>query len=184
VKPDIKLDTINCTTRYGNGGSRIKPEAFELRVLLEIRLEIIKAILTRLGNKNMVPAGRFIPYELVQTIRADVYKNMLRMQNEFLTNYQTIPVFGIAAQAFKHVFNTFDDDGHERQTTAHNYIVANDSIQGIEFTNRAANLDKLFILSDATGILTNGAFVDNALKELFKSGAIPSKSIHQHFNPP
>jgi hypothetical protein len=183
VKPDIKLEATTRTVGYGNGDGRIKTEAFEIRVPMEIRLEI-KEILTRLGNKNSVPEGRFIPYGLVQTVGAEVYKKMLRMQNEFLTNFRMIPVFGITTKALQHVFNTFDEDGQERQTTVQNYILARDCIRGIETTNRAEDLGKIFIISDVEGILPARAFVDTVIKELFESGAVPDELIHPKFNPP
>jgi hypothetical protein len=100
-KPDIKLEAITRTIGVGNGDGRIKTEAFEIRVPLEIRL-MIKEILTRLGTKNAIPDGRFIRYRLVQTIGAEVYKKMLRMQNDFLANFRMIPVFGITPKALQH----------------------------------------------------------------------------------
>jgi hypothetical protein len=112
VKLDIKLEVTTRTVRYGNGDGRIKTEAFEIRVPMEIRLEI-KEILTCLGNKNSVPEERFLPYGLVQTMGTEVYKKMLRMQNNFLTNFRMIPVFGITPKALQHVFNTFDNDEQE-----------------------------------------------------------------------
>jgi hypothetical protein len=72
-RPDINLEVVPCTIRYGNGPGPIKMDAFEIRVPLEIRLEI-KEILTRLGSKEQIPDGRFIPYGLVQTVGAEVYK--------------------------------------------------------------------------------------------------------------
>jgi hypothetical protein len=66
-QPDIKLEAITHTIGFGNGDGRIKTEAFEIRVPLEICL-MIKEILTQLGTKNAIPDGRFIPYGLVQTI--------------------------------------------------------------------------------------------------------------------
>jgi hypothetical protein len=81
-KPDIKLEATTRTIGFGNGDGRIKTEAFKIRVPIEIRL-MIKEILTRLGTKNAIPDGRFIPYGLVQTVGAEVYKKMLRMQNDF-----------------------------------------------------------------------------------------------------
>jgi hypothetical protein len=131
LKPEIKVEAVTRTIGYGNGDGRIKTEAFELRVPLEIRLDI-KEILTRLGNKNAVPEGRFIPYGLVQTVGAEVYKKMLRLQNDFLTNFRMIPVFGITPQALQHIFNTFEEDGTERQMTVQNFILSKECIHGIE----------------------------------------------------
>jgi hypothetical protein len=71
-QPDIKLEEITRTIGYGNGDGRIKTEAFEIQVPLEIRQEI-KEIMTRLGNNGGMPAGRYIPYGLVQTVGAEVY---------------------------------------------------------------------------------------------------------------
>jgi hypothetical protein len=141
VKPDIELEETTRTVGYGYGNGRIKTEAFEIRVPMEIRIEI-KEILTCLGKKNSVPEGRFIPYGLVQTVGAEVYKKLLRMQNGFLMNFRMIPVFGITPKALKHVFNTYDDDDQERQMTVQNYIVARDCIRGIEMTNRAEDPGK------------------------------------------
>jgi hypothetical protein len=82
-QPDIKLEAITHMIRFVNGNGRIKTETFEIQVPLEICL-MIKEILTHLGTKNKIPDGRFIPYGL------EVYKKMLRMQNEFLTNFWCI----------------------------------------------------------------------------------------------
>lgn len=76
AKPAIKLEVVSRTLGCGNGDGRIKTEAFEIRVPLEIRVEI-KEIMTRLGSKDSIPKGRFIPYGLVQTVGAEVYKKMM-----------------------------------------------------------------------------------------------------------
>jgi hypothetical protein len=141
LSPDIKLEIIS---RYGNGDSRIKTEAFEIRVPLEIRLDI-KEILNRLGNKDLFPSGRFIPYGLVQTVGAEVYKKILRMQNDFLTNFRMIPVFGITPQALKHVFNTFDEAGIERQMTVQNFILSKSCVHGIELPTEPPTLGNFSI---------------------------------------
>jgi hypothetical protein len=110
---------------------------------------------------------------------------MLRLQNNFLTNFRMIPVFGITPQALQHIFNTFEEDGTERQMTVQNFILTKDCIHGIETTNRAKDLGKLFLISDATGIIAARAFVDTVIKELFETpDAIPPELIHPNFNPP
>jgi hypothetical protein len=85
-QPDIKLEVISRTVGYGKGDGRIKTKAFEIRVPLEIRQEI-KEIMTSLGNSGGMPAGMYILYGLVQTVGAEVYKKMLRLQNDYLTNF-------------------------------------------------------------------------------------------------
>jgi hypothetical protein len=184
LKPEIKLEAVTRTIGCGNGDGRIKTEAFELRVPLEIRLDI-KEILTRLGNKNAIPEGRFILYGLVQTVGAEVYKKMLHLQNDYLTNFRMIPVFGITPQAIKHIFNTFEEDGTEQQMTIQNSILSKECIHGIETTNRAKDLGKLFLISDAIGIIAARAFVDTVIKEIFETpDTIPPELIHPNFNPP
>jgi hypothetical protein len=71
--PDITLEAITHTVGFGNGDSRIKTKAFEIRVPLEIRLTI-KEILTRIATKDDIPDGPYIPYGLIQTVGAKVYK--------------------------------------------------------------------------------------------------------------
>jgi hypothetical protein len=110
---------------------------------------------------------------------------MLRMQNDYLTNFRMIPVFGIILQALKHVFNSFDAAGTEHQTAIHKFVLAHDSVRGIETTNQAAYLEKLLILSDAKGILAARTFVDTVIKEIFETpDATPPELIHSNFNPP
>ena len=181
--PDIKLDAITRTIGHGNGDGRVKTEAFEIRVPLEIRL-IIKEILTRLATQDEIPDGRFIPYGLVQTVGEAVYKKMLCMQNEFLTAFRMIPVFGLTPTLLQQFFNTFNDDGEEHQTTVQHYILSQKSIASMETTNRANDLGKIFLISDAAHILDARAFVDNVIPELFASGVITPELIHPNFNPP
>ena len=73
IKLDIKLEVYARTIGYRNDEGRIKTEAFEIRVPLAIRL-LIKEILTRLGDQDAIPEGRFIPYGLVQSVGSKVYK--------------------------------------------------------------------------------------------------------------
>ena len=183
IKPDIKLEAVARTIGFGNGESRIKTEAFEIRVPLAIRL-LIKEILTRLGTHNALPEGRFIPYGLVQSVGSEVYKKMLRMQNIFLTNFRTIPVFGILPQALHHVINVDGPDGTQRQMTVQHFLTSQPSIHGIETTNRANDLGKIFVKSDANNILNARAFIDSVIKELYASGSIPPALILDAFNPP
>jgi hypothetical protein len=183
ANPDIKLEVISRTVGYGNGDSRVKTEAFEIRVPLEIRVEI-KEIITRLGIKHLIPKGVFIPYGLVQTVGAEVYKTMLRRQNEYLLNFRIVPVFGITPQALANEIAFEQNDGNEVQMTLQNYILSQEGVKGVETTNRAADLGKLFILSDTAGINSARAFVDNTIKELYESGTISPDFIHKDFNPP
>jgi hypothetical protein len=88
---------------FGNGAGRIKTHTFEIRVPLEIHLEI-KEILTRLDSKELIPDDRFIPYDLVQTVGTQVYKKMLQMQN-FLEDFCMVPVFSITPHALEHIIN-------------------------------------------------------------------------------
>ena len=183
LKPDIKLEAVARTIGFGNGDSRIKTEAFEIRVPLAIRL-IIKEIMTRLGNAASLPTGRFIPYGLVQSVGSDVYKKMLVMQNVFLANFRTIPVFGLTPNALNHVINIDETDGTRRPMTVKQFILSQPSIHGLETTNRADDLGKVFVKSDATNILNARAFVDTVIKQLYESGAIPQEMILEAFNPP
>jgi hypothetical protein len=80
-----------------------------------------------LGTKEKIPVGRFIPYGLVQTVGAEVYKKMLRMQNDYLTNFRLVPVFGITPQALRHVIQVEFNDDTERHMTVKNFILAKDA---------------------------------------------------------
>jgi hypothetical protein len=182
VPPIIKLEVVARTIGFGNGANRITTEAFEIRVPIEIRIEI-KEIVTRLGTKNQIPNGRFIPYGLAQTVGAEVHKNMLRLQNDFLANFRLVPVFGITPNALKHVIAIHTDAGAQ-QMTLQAFILAQGSIRGIETTNRAADLGKVFLISDDEGIVQARGFVDNVIKELYASEAIAPELIHPDFNPP
>jgi hypothetical protein len=104
---------------------------------------------------------------------------MLRMQNEFLTNFRIVPVFGITPQALLHVISVDYDDGTTRQMTLQNFILAKPSILGLKTTNRAADLGKLFLISNAAGILDTQSFVDTVLKELYESPYTPLNSSTQ-----
>jgi hypothetical protein len=178
----IKLEAISRTIGYGNGDARIKTKAFEIRVRLEIRIEI-KEIMMRLGTNAKIPPGRFIPYGLVQTVGVEVYKKMLCTQNDFLTNFRIVPVFGIIPQALEHMITVEFDDETERHMTVNNFILAKDCIKGVETTNRANDLGKVFLLSDATGIFEARTFVDSVMKQLYESGRTPQDMIHPNFNP-
>jgi hypothetical protein len=183
IQPDIKLEVNTRTIGYGNGDTRIKTEAFEIRVPIEIRLEI-KEIMTRLGSKNLIPAGVFVPYGLAQTVGVEVYKKLLRMQNEYLTNFRIIPVFGITPQALQHVIQIEHNNTPLRSMTLQHFILSTSSVLGLETTNRAADLGKLFLISDASSIIEARCFVDTTLKELYESGVIPAELILPNFNPP
>ena len=184
VRPDIKLEAYARTIGYGNGEGRIKTEAFEIRVPLPIRL-IIKEILTRLGTQDAMPEGRFIPYGLVQSVGSDVYKKMIRMQNVFLTNFRTIPVFGILPRALEHIIKIDNNDGTSNHMSLRQYITQQPSINGIETTNRAADLGKLFIKSDAFNILNARAFIDDVIPQLYATAdVIPPAMVLEAFNPP
>ena len=116
IKPDIKLEVVSRTIGYGNGDTRIKTEAFEIRVPLEIRQEI-KELMTRLGNNGGMPAGHYISYGLVQTVGEEVYKKMLRLQNDYLTNFRLIPLFGISPLALLHQITVDYSDGPPHQSS-------------------------------------------------------------------
>ena len=184
IKPDIKLETISRNIGFGNGETRIKTEAFEIRVPLEIRL-IIKEIMTRLGTQNALPEGRFIPYGLVQSVGSEVYKQMIRMQNVFLTNFRTIPVFGILPSALQHIIKINEpSDDTPRNMTLLQFLTSQPSIHGLEITNRSEDLGKFFIKSDARNILNARAFIDNVIPQLYESGSILPEMILDAFNPP
>jgi hypothetical protein len=174
-RPDIKLEVVARNIGYGNGPGRIKTDAFEIRVPLEIRLEI-KEILTRLGSKEKIPDGRFIPYGLVQTAGAEVYKNMLRMQNQFLEDFRMIPIFGIIPTALEHIINVDFTDGTKHNLPVREFLLMQEGIKRIETTNRSDDLGKHFLISDAAGILQARAFVDTVIKQLYESGNIPPRS--------
>ena len=143
LKPDIKLEVLARHLGYGNGPDRIKTDAFEIRVPIEIRIEI-KEILTRLGNNGTFPEGHFIPYGLTQTVGADVHKQMIRMQNDFLRNFRVIPVFGLLPSALAHKIAVNNDDKTQTIQTVEEFIKAQPSIHGIELTNRSTDLGKIF----------------------------------------
>jgi hypothetical protein len=172
IKPDIKLEAMARIIGFRNGEARIKTEAFEICVPLAIQL-VIKEIMTRLGTKNSLPEGHFIPYGLVQSVGSDVYKKMIIMQNVYLTNFRTIPIFGLLPQALHHVIYIDSPDGTRRPMTVQQFITSQPSIHGMETTNRANDLGKVFLKSDATNIHNARAFVDSVIKELCKSGSIP-----------
>jgi hypothetical protein len=172
-RPDIKLEVVTCTIGYGNGPGRIKTNAFQICVPLKIRLEI-KEILTQLGSKEQIPDGRFIPYGLIQTVGAEVYKKMLRMQNQFLEDFRMIPIFGITPTALEHIINVDFTDGTKQNLPVREFLLMQEGIKGIETTNRSDNLGKHFLLFDAAGILQAHAFLDTVIKQLYESGNIPT----------
>jgi hypothetical protein len=56
-KPVLKLEVVARSIGFGNGDTRIKTDAFEVRIPIEIRIPI-KEILTRLGNQGLIgPRG-------------------------------------------------------------------------------------------------------------------------------
>jgi hypothetical protein len=118
----------------------------------------------RLGTNVKILSGRFIPYGLVQTVGAKVYKKVLRMQNDFLTNFRIVPVFGIIPQAWQLMITVEFNDGTERHMTVKNFILAKDCIKGIETMNRANYVGKVFLLSDPIGIFEARTFVDSVIK--------------------
>ena len=183
IKPELKLEAICRTIAFGNGDDRIKTEAFEIRVPLPIRL-VIKEIMTRLGNQNILPQGRFIPYGLVQSVGSDVYKKMIRMQNAYLSNFRHIPVFGLLPQALNHTITVDSAAENPRRMTVQQFITSQASIHGLETTNRTDDLGKVFLKTDATHILEARAFVDNVVKQLYESGTIPLEMILPAFSPP
>ena len=184
LKPDIKLEVLARHLGYGNGPDRIKTDAFEIRVPIEIRIEI-KEILTRLGNNGTFPEGRFIPYGLTQTVGADVHKQMIRMQNDVLRNFRVIPVFGLLPSALAHNIAVNNDDKTQTIQTVEEFIKAQPSIHGIELTNRSTDLGKIFFKSDSANILQARDFVDRVLKGLYATpDSIPDHMILPNFNPP
>ena len=183
LKPEIRLEVMARHIGFGNGDARIKTDAFEIRVPLEIRIEI-KEILTRLGNKGTIPEGRFIPYGLAQTVGANVHKQMIRMQNDFLRNFRVIPVFGLLPSALSHEITLTNEDDTETRQTVEQFIVSQPSIHGIEITNRTQDLGKIFFKSDAANILQARDFVDNVIKQLYESNEIPEDKRLAQFNPP
>ena len=181
---DLKLEIVTRTIGFGNGAGRLKTDAYEVCVPLAIRLEI-KEILIRLGSKDLIPDGRFIPYGLAQTAGTEVYKNMLRLQNIYLGDFRLVPVFGLTHQALDHVINVdFTEDGNQRPMTVREFILMQPGIKRIESTNRSDDLGKQFLISDAAGILQARAFVDTVIKQLYESGNIPTAYILEQFNPP
>ena len=62
-KPEIKLKVIVCHLGFGKGDDRIKTDSFEIRLSMEMRIEI-EEILTHLRNNGTLPEGGFIPYGL------------------------------------------------------------------------------------------------------------------------
>jgi hypothetical protein len=97
---EIKLEVIACNIAFGNGKAHIKTAAFEVQVPLGIHIQV-KEILTRLGSKGLIPEGHFVLYGLTQLVGANVHKQMIRMQNDFLADFR-IPVFGLIPAALAH----------------------------------------------------------------------------------
>jgi hypothetical protein len=176
LKPEIKLEVIARHVGFGNGNDRIKTDAFEIRVPIEIRIEI-KEILTRLGNKGTLPEGRFIPYGLAQSVGTNVHKQMIRMQNDFLLNFCVIPVFGLLPSALSHEITISNKDQTNTRQTIEQFITSQPCIHGIEITNRTHGLGKLFFKSDSANILQSRAFVDTVIEQLYESDSIPNNMI-------
>jgi hypothetical protein len=107
IKADIKLEAIARTVGFGNDDDRIKTEAFQIRIPLEIWL-VIKEIMTRLRTQNSLPEGHFITYGLVQSV---VQENVPHAKCSVLSNFRTIPVFGLLPQALQHPINIDSPDG-------------------------------------------------------------------------
>jgi hypothetical protein len=162
IKPNLKLEAVARTIGSGDGEGRIKTEAFEIRVPSAIHI-VIKEILTRLGIQNALPKGRFVPCGLVQSVGSEAHKKMTRMQNMFLTNFRAIPVFGLPPAALQHIIKSAAADGTQRHMTVQQFLTSQPSIHGIETINRAADLGKVFLKSDATHILNARAFVDTVI---------------------
>jgi hypothetical protein len=183
LKPEIKVEVIARHIGFGNGDDRIKTDAFEIRVPLAIRIEI-KEILTRLGNKGTLPKGRFIPHGLAQSVGANVHEQMIRMQNDCLLNFRVIPVFGILPSALAHEILIMNPDQTKTCQTVKQFITSQPCVHGIEITNRANDLGKLFFKSDSANILQARAFVDAVIKQLYESDSIPNEMTLPQFTPP
>ena len=67
---------------------------------------------------------------------------MIRMQNVFLTNFHTIPVFGILPSALQHIIKLDKNEGTSSHMSLRQYITQQPSINGIETINRASDLVK------------------------------------------
>jgi hypothetical protein len=183
LKPAIKLEVAAPNIAFGNGEARIKTDAFEVRVPLEIRIQI-KEILTRLGSKGLIPEGRFIPYCLTQLVGMNAQKQMIRMQNDFLADFRVIPVFGLIPAALAHEIVICNADQTETRTTMGRFITSQPNIQGVKLTSSTADLGKVFLKTDAANVLQARAFVDDVIKKLYESGSIPIELILPNFNPP
>ena len=183
LRPDIKLEVIARSIAFGNGAARIKTDAFEVRVPLEIRMPI-KEILTRLGNTNTIPEGRFIPYGLAQSVGANVHKQMIRMQNDFLADFRVVPVFGLLPAALAYEIDILNDDDTETRTTVERFIKSQPGIRGLELTQHTPDIGKIFLKTDSAHVLQVRAFVDDVIKQLYESGSIPAHLILPTFNPP
>ena len=110
---------------------------------------------------------------------------MIRMQNVFLTNFHTIPVFGILPSALQHIIKLDKNEGTSSHMSLRQYITQQPSINGIETTNRASDLGKRFIKSDAFNFLNACAFIDGVIPQLYATAdLILPKMILEAFNPP
>jgi hypothetical protein len=106
------------------------------------------------------------------------------MQKDLLADFHVIPVFGLIPTALAHEIVICNADQTEARTTVGRFITSQPSIQGLELTNRTADLGNVFLKTDAANVLQARAFVDDVIKQLYESGSIPNELILPNFNPP
>jgi hypothetical protein len=104
---------------------------------------------------------RFIPYSLKHESQ-DIYRSILRTQNEYLENHRNIPLAGITA-AQMHF--TIQWDGKEQ--TPHSILSTLPGVSRVDSTTRTHDLGKYNMSTTAATYLTNTNWIDSKITAIF-----------------
>lgn len=110
---------------------------------------------------------------------------MICKQNNYLRNFRVIPVFELLPSALAHEIAVTNQDKAVTVQTVERFIITSQPcINGMEITNPANDLWKVFFKSNSANIIQARDYVDRVLKGLYGSDSMPATMILPNFNPP
>ena len=125
----------------------------------------MKRILSILGERNMLPAGKFIPSGLHLLIGVDQMKNILREHNKHVSEITVVGIEGISSSAMKTIIKTTTGPNTLQEIIRSSVP----SISSIEQTNSTTTKGKWFIIVKKTDERSLHQWIQGPLCSIFKS---------------
>ena len=138
--PIPKFTIFTATRSFGNGSNRVKASVLVIETA-EKDAQYLKTLLNYGYENNFLTHGIFVPTGIHLTTSPEIYKGLLRKQNEFVKLLLVLPIKGISEDAMLQDINI-----EGTITTVREYIMSHEGIKGLERTSQTEETGKWFLL--------------------------------------